>query len=383
MDVRTLDTDDRRQVKQFLELPFRLYRDVPQWVPPLAGDARRLLDRRRNPFFKHSAADFFLARGADGQAVGRLAVIDHAGYNAYNHERTAFFYLFECENDPAAACALFEAAFAWARGRGLNKIAGPRGFTVFDGFGLLVKGFEHRPAFGLPYNLAYYPALVEGAGFHPAGDSLSGYLSGRMQFPERIHELSQRVQKRRGLRVERCATRADVQRIIPALQKLYNDSLGQMSGGAPLDDAEVKALADQMLWFANPRLIKIVVKEPDEPGQPDEPVGFLLAYPDVSAAVQRTRGRLFPLGWLRLLLELRRTPWVNVNGAGIVERYRGLGGTAILFSEMYKSVTAEGYEHADIVQIGSENDKMLREMSNFGIDFYKAHRVYERVISRQ
>jgi len=146
-----------------------------------------------------------------------------------------------------------------------------------------------------------------------------------------------------------------------------------MSGNTPLTDEDVKTMADQMLWFADPKLIKIVFKG-------DEPVGFLLAYPDISAAIQRCSGRLLPLGWLGILLELRNTKWININGAGMVEGFRGLGGTALLFSEMYKSVAESSYRYADLVQIGLENDKMQRELRGLGIDFYKTHRTYKREI---
>jgi hypothetical protein len=161
--------------------------------------------------------------------------------------------------------------------------------------------------------------------------------------------------------------------MLPKLQAMYNDSLEGTTGNTPLTDEEIQTLADQIQWFADPKLIKIVLKD-------DEPVGFLLAYPDISAAVQRTRGRVFPFGWVDLLLELKRTKWVNVNGAGIIEKYRGLGGTALLFSEMQKSIVEGGFEHADIVQIGVDNDKMQRELRDLGIDFYKTHRLYERAI---
>jgi hypothetical protein len=94
--------------------------------------------------------------------------------------------------------------------------------------------------------------------------------------------------------------------------------------------------------------------------------------------MQRTRGRLWPFGWADLLLEFRRTRWVNINGAGIIEQYRGLGGTAVLFSEMHKSLMAGHFDHADLVQVGVENDNMQRELRELGIDFYKMHRTYER-----
>ena len=372
MELIQVDTNSRAQVQQFLRLPFDLYRDVPQWVPPLAPDARRMLDRRHNPFYRNSTAVFFSVTHS-GRAAGRLAVLDNADYNAFNHERTAFFYLFECANDIGTAAALFDAAFSWARTRGLNRIVGPRGFSVFDGLGLLVRGYEHRPAFGLPYNLPYYPSLVEAAGFSGTTDIVSGYLAATMIFPERIHQVAERVQQRRGLHIARFQSRRDLRAIIPWLKDLYNAALGVDSGGVPLTDEEVKGIADQMLWFADPRLVKIVMKD-------SVPVGFLVAYPDISAAVQRTQGRVFPLGWFHLWRELKRTKWININGAGIVEQYRGLGGTAILFSEMQKSVLEGGYFHADLVQIGMENDRMQRELQELGIDFYKMHRLYQRTL---
>jgi hypothetical protein len=372
VELIQVDTSSRSQVRQFLRLPFELYRDVPQWVPPLATDAARMLDRRRHAFYRHSDAAFLLAIDAR-HPIGRLAVLDNARYNTFNHEHAAFFYLFECVDDRAVAQALFDAGFAWARSRGLDRIIGPRGFSPFDGLGLLVRGFEHRPAFGLPYNLPYYQRLVEAAGFEGTEDIVSGYLSRDMAFPERIHRLSELVQQRRGLHIARFENRRDLRAVIPWLRDLYNTSIEAGSGNVPLTEEEVKALSGQMLWFADPRLIKIVMKD-------DRPVGFLFAYPDVSAAVQRTGGRLWPFGWFRLWRELKRTEWVNVNGAGIIEQYRGLGGTAILFSEMQKSVLEGGYAHADVVQIGLENDKMQREMRDLGVDFYKMHRMYGRAL---
>ncbi len=370
MGVVGIDTAKRSQVRQFLELPFRLYRDVPQWVPPLAGDVELMLDRRRHPFYRHSEAAFFLALEGD-RARGRLAVLENRNYNAFNGTRTAFFCLFECEDSVPTALALFEAAAAWARARGLDLIRGPRGMTALDGLGLLVRGFEHRPALGIAYNPPYYPALIEAAGFLAEPDIVSGYLSAAAPFPERIHQLAELVKRRRGLKVARYRTRRDLRALVPRLGKMYNDSLAGTADNVPLTPAELDTVAGQLLSYADPRLIKIVMKD-------DEPVGYLFAYPDVSAALQRTSGRLFPLGWADILLEIRRTRWVNINGAGIVQKYRGLGGTALLFSEMHKSIVEGGFEHAELVQIGTDNDDMQRELRSLGVDFYKAHRLYCR-----
>ncbi len=371
MHILQLDLRDKKQVEDFLRLPFSIYEDTPQWAPPLQMDERLRLNPKRFPFYKHSHASFFLAYQGT-RPMGRLAVLDNQRFNEFNKTKTAFFYLFECEENLEAATALFDAGFDWARSRGLDKIIGPKGFTPLDGFGLLVKGFEHRPAFGLPYNPAYYVDLIEAQGFIKEGESVSGYLGTGLQFPPRIHELAERVAKRRGLHILRCNTRADLRALVPHLKDLYNNSLGGTEGTTPLTDEEIDSMAKQLIWLADPKLVKLVMKG-------DRAVGFLLAYPDVSAALQKTRGRLFPFGWLTLLLELRRTDWININGAGLLPEYRGSGGTAILFSEMFKSVTENPrYRHAEVVQIGVENGNMQREMENFGIEFYKTHRTYQR-----
>jgi hypothetical protein len=377
MKITQIDLNNKRQVEDFLHLPFVIYRDIPQWVPSLQMDEKNRLCLKRFPFYKHSHAAFFVAYESD-RAIGRLAVLDNSHYNEYNQESTAFFYLFECENNLEASNGLFTAAFNWARSRGRTKILGPKGFTPLDGFGLLVKGFEHRPAFGLPYNPGYYVNLIEAQGFRKHSEAVSGYIGTSIVFPERIHELAERVAKRRGLRIARSNTRAELRVLISHIKELYNASLDGTTGNTPLTAEEMNSLANQILWLADPKLIKLVtVKDPIQGNE--KAVGFLFAYPDISAALQKTKGKLFPFGWLILLRELKHTDWLNINGAGLLPAYRGSGGTAILYSEIFKSVRESGqFKHAEVVQIGVENESMQREMENFGIDFYKTHRTYER-----
>ncbi len=210
MRIHQIDPADRGLRKTFLELPFQLYRGLPQWVPPLRIEARRMLDARRHPFYQHSQAAFFLVRNERGDAVGRLSVLDNQRYNEYNRTRCAFFYLFECVDDPEASQLLFSAAFSWARRRGLSTMLGPKGFTALDGMGLLVDGFDHRPAFGVPYNMPYYERLVLDSGFEVETDVVSGYLGADVAFPGRIHEVAQRVCDRRGLHIARYRSRRDL-----------------------------------------------------------------------------------------------------------------------------------------------------------------------------
>lgn len=169
---------------------------------------------------------------------------------------------------------------------------------------------EVDPAMGIPYNHAYYASLVEAVGFEVAGEVVSGYLHRSTPFPDRIHHLSQQAQRRRGLRITRYRTGRDLRALVPYLGALYNRAAEGMPGSIPASAEDVRLIARQMLAIADPRLLKVVLKG-------EEPVGFLFAYPDISAALQHTRGRLFPFGWLDLLLELRRTRWININGAAL------------------------------------------------------------------
>ncbi|MBN2388512.1 MAG: hypothetical protein JXB85_15955 [Anaerolineales bacterium] len=373
MNVIQIDLANRRQVKDLLDLPFRIYRDDPLWVPPLAMDSRALLNPKKHPFYRYAQAAFFLAYGDRRQPLGRIVVMDNRRYNEYYHSKTAFFNWFECENDPAASQALFESAFEWARGRGLVRVIGPRGFTPLEGRGLLVEGFEYRPAFGVAYNPPYYPGLVEAAGFRPHHEYLSGYLRrATAVFPERVRELAERVAARRGLRVVNYHSRRELRGLFPHLKELYNASISGVRDNIPIDDADLAEMGKMLQSFADPELVKLVMKE-------DEVVGFIMAYPDVSAAIQKTRGRLFPLGWIVLLREFRRTDWVNLNGIGLKEEYRGLGGSAILAAEIAKTLLGKlQYRVGDFVQIDTTNDNMLREIANFGVVFCKKHRVYTR-----
>ena len=281
--------------------------------------------------------------------------------------------MFEAENLPVVSIPLFEAAAEYARQQGLNKIIGPRGFSALDSLGLLSDGFEFRPAFGIPYNPPYYTSLVEEAGFQMTEEIVSGFMKQDFYRDPKIELIAQRVQERRGLTIARFRTRRDLRKLLPQLHDLYNNAIKGTTGNFPITLEEAKTMADQLLWFADPSLIKIVMKG-------SRPVGFLFAYPDISIALQRTKGRLFPFGWLTILQELHNSQSLNVNGAGMIDEFRGSGGTAILFNEILKSSENSRYTHAEIVQVSADNQRMLQELSNLGITFHKKHRLYSRLV---
>jgi hypothetical protein len=372
MRVRKLDTTRAQDVRQFINFPFKLYRACPQWVPPILPEIKLVLNRNKHPFYRHSSADFFVVE-SEGQTLGRIVVMDNRNYNAHHGRKDSFFYYFEEVEDVEVARDLFNAAFDWARGRGLEQIVGPKGFLQGDGLGLLLEGFEHRPAVGIPYNYSYYDALMRGSGFEKETDFLSGYLPGGHELPQRFYEVAERVKTRRGFWIKSFTSEKEMRRWIYRIGQVYNKSFSDNWEYCPLTKEEMDVVAERLIAIADPRLIKLVMKG-------DEIVGFVFAFPDISAAIQKTQGRVWPFGWIHLLREFKRTNWVNLNGLGLLEGHRGVGANAVLYTELAKSVTDFGFEHADVVQVEENNTKSLGEMAAIGVTWYKQHRIYRRVL---
>ncbi len=370
VEIHKVDTTDPRDVKRFVQFPFRLYRNCPQWVPPLVSSARKQLNRERHPFYRHSDADFFLALQG-GEVMGRIAVLEPRKRNAYRGQRGAFFYLFETVEDIGVARALFAAAFDWARSRGLETISGPDGLLPGDGLGVLVKGFEHRPAMGITYNYPYYDAFIQDSGFHKQTDYYSCYVPGDLKMPERVCRIAEKMKERRGFQILRFRSKDEMRAVAPRVIKAYNAAFSENREFVPVTGEDAEKIAERLIDMTQPDLVKVVAKG-------EGIVGFVLGFPDVSAALQRCKGRLYPFGWALLLWESKCTRWINFNGGGILPRYQGLGVNAVLYYEIYKTVRERGFLHADIVQVNEQNTRMMRELEGVGADFYKAHRIYER-----
>jgi hypothetical protein len=370
MQIRRLDTTAPRDVHRFIDLPFQLYRDCPQWVPPLLDDMQLVMNRRKHPFYEHSAADFFLAE-EDGQPLGRIAVLDNCHYNEYHGTRKAFFYYFDCVEDPTVSRRLLQTAFDWARARELTHMEGAWGFLEGEGIGVLVEGFEHRPAIGIPYNYPYYDALLTDAGFQRKTDYYSGYLPGHHDLPERFFEVADKVKEKRGFRIKSFANKRELRQWLPRIIEVYNQAFTENLEYYPITEAEGRAIFERMITAADPRLIKLVLKG-------DEVVGFLFAFHDISAALQKIQGRLWPFGFIQVLREFKRTRWANFNGTGLIKGHRGVGANAVLYTEMARSIQEFAFEHAEVVQVEERNVKSMGDMKAIGVEWYKKHRVYER-----
>ncbi len=375
LNIEKVDTENKKQVRRFVELPFRIYADCPQWVPPLNVDAYNQLNRKKHPFHEHSEVEFFLAV-RDGRDVGRIAVIENKPFNQYHHEKTADFYLFECENDIEVATALFTTAFEWAKARGLNKMIGPKGMGPLDGYGVLTFGQEHRQTMTmLTYNHAYYQSMIEAQGFVKEVDFISCYLpADKFEIPERVKRITERVMQRGHLEIKTFKNKKELLRWADRIGIAYNNAFVNNWEYYPLSQREIDFVVENIMTIADHRLIKIITHGEDV-------VGFLFAFHDVSAAMQRAKGSLFPFGLIDILLELRRTNTVSVNGMGILPEFQGHGGNALLYYAMGETLlNFQQFVHVEMTQVAETTEQMRADLKNLNGVEYKNNRVYRKVL---
>ncbi len=375
LNVEKIDTRDKKAVRRFLDLPYSIYRDTPEWIPPLRSDIKVMLEREQHPFHEHSAADFFLISHGD-RDVARIAVMENSPYNQYHGTRIAQFYLVEFEEDEETVDALFDAAAGWARDRGMEYLVGPKGFGPADGYGILVEGYDNRPMMTMmKYNFSYYPRMVEALGFEKEVDFISCYLDpDRFRLPERVHRIAERVKQRGSLQVKEFKNKRELKAWVPRIGAAYNQTFVNNWEYYPLTQAELDFVFDTLIMIADHRLFKIITHG-------DDVVGFLFAFPDVSKVLQRAKGRLTPWAIADLLLELRRTKWVALNGAGILPDFQGIGGNALLYTEMEKTLhDVYPFQHAVLCQVAESAQQMRKDLENLGGGPYMNHRVYRKAL---
>jgi hypothetical protein len=371
--IQPVSTSDRELEREFINYPHRLYAGCPHWVPWFNLDMRAIV-RRKHPYFQHSTGEFFVARSGD-QTVGRICVVENPRYNDQHQTRTAHFYFADFPDDPSVVDALFERAFDWARERGLTHLSGPLLFGGATGSGILVQGFEQRAAMTMmPYNHAYYPGHIDRLGFEKHVDLLSWRVDPKaFILPDRVRGVAQTVLNRGRFKVVRFRSRREIKQIAQHVAGLYNTTLADHPEDYPLTDGELRQLIKDLLSIADPRLIKILMYD-------DKYVGYLLGFPDLSAALQRSRGRVTPFTILDLLREFKRTRYVIINGAGILPEYQRLGGNALLYAELEKTARLRDPIHADLTQVAETTTLMVRDLQTLGAEVYKVHRMYRRAL---
>jgi hypothetical protein len=358
----------------FIDFPHQLYRGCAQWVPQFRRDVRMILDRN-HPSFERCEAKFYLARAGD-RPVGTIGVIVNTAYNEYHHSRIGHFYFFDCVDDRDVSHALFTQACQWLRDKGMETIIGPYGFG-FMGMGALVEGFEHRAVMTMmAYNRPWYGPFIEAEGFVKLRDQLSMFLDATgFKLPDRVRRVAEIAMKRGSFEVPEFRTKRALIARAQAIGRIYNETFSAHGDEFyPLSEKEIAQVTKDLTTVADPTLVKLLVRK-------DEIAGFLLGFPDLSAALQRGHGRITPWGIIDLLREYGRTRWLVVNGAAILPQYQRLGGNALLYYMLEKIAAKNNrFLYVDAVQIAETTELMLSDMKTLGGKVYKVHRIYKKAL---
>ena len=363
----------RRDLRAFLRLPWRIYAEDPQWVPPLLSEVAKVLDRSKHPFHAHAEVEYYLAR-RNGEVVGRVAASVNHRFNDFHHARIGNFGFFECVDDVEVARALLHAAESWSRGHGMRALQGPYNFSTNDELcspGVLVQGFAYPPVLMMGHTPPYYAALLEACGFVKAKDLLSYWLAAEAP-PERLLEGVVRLRSRQKV-VLRPLNLKDLAGDIRRIKEVYHSAWERNWGFVPMTDAELDHMASSIKPVLDPRFCVIAEVEGD-------PVGFALQLPDLNQAFAHMNGRLLPLGWLKFLSYRRKIDQARVLTLGVKPGYRRKGLDTMLILHLFSESLMAGYPRGECGWILEDNMPMRRGLERIGGRVYKVYRVYERPV---
>jgi hypothetical protein len=365
----------RRELKRFVKVPFRLHRESEQWVPPLVFERMQFLDRRKNPWFEHGEAEFFIAE-RDGEAVGRISAHADSRWDEFQGGKDAMFGFFETAEDPEVARALFDAATEWAAGKGRERILGPMDFTTNDEIGILIEGFERQPMILEPWHPPYYQQLIEAEGFAKAMDVLMwelrmGELKEGEKFDPSIHEAAEKALHDEGITI-RNMRKSDMADEVRRFMDVYNEAWGDNWGFVPITDAEVEFQAKNLKQVLDEEWTFMAEKD-------GEVVGAALTLPDINQVMAKLDGRLLPFGWAKFLLGKRKIDRLRVFALGVKHDYRHTGVAAGLYLEHIKMAALPDKIHwGEMGWILETNKPMNRAMEGMGGKIVKKYRLYER-----
>lgn len=374
MSLTIDEAADRRSLREFVDLPFRLYAGDPNWVPPVKLFVRQMFEPR-HPFHEHAEVVPFLARRADGRVVGRICAIHNLAHNEYHGDRQGFFGFFETEEDPDTAQALLTHAGEWLAGRGLDSVLGPFNFSTNEECGLLVEGFDGPPLVMMPYNPPWYGRLIEGCGFTKARDLYAYWVDAAENDVSRLQRVADVAAGRPGLTLRDLSVR-HISRDIPIIMDIYNECWRDNWGFVPLTGRELDRMAEELRMILVPGLAPIIEVD-------GAPVAFAVALPDSNQPFRKAGGSL-----LRAILALKapllrvRMDRVRVLLLGVRKAYRGRGLEALLISRIIAESSRLGMGRGEMSWILEDNQPMRRILERvLGAVHYRTYRIYSRTLS--
>lgn len=327
MAVRVEEVVTHRDLRRFVDFPYKLYAGHPCWVPPLKMSEQHTLRRDKNPAFEFCEARYWLAY--DGrQPVGRIACIINGRFEKIWGKRYARFGWLDFEDDPAVTDALFDAAEAWARSKAMTACHGPLGFTDLDREGMLVEGFAELATAATLYNYDYYPAHMERLGYRKDVDWVEFELRRPPAIPDKMGKIARRVAERHGLRVLPAHSPKDLLPYARDMFAVMNAAYRDLYGFVPLTERQMDAYIQENLSYVRADCVCLVVD------RDDRVAAFAISMPSLAHALQRCRGRLLPFGFLHLLKARRANDTVDFCLVAARPDWQGRGVHAIVMHEL-------------------------------------------------
>ena len=362
-----------RDLRDFIELPYRLYRADANWVAPLRSEQAAQFDPRKNPMLDHCQVRLFLAR-RQGQVVGRIAAFTDRLALEHWQQPVGLFGSFETIDDHDVGAALLSAARDWLAGQGMQSMRGPWSFASQE-WGLVLEGFTPPPVLMAPYNPPFYNDILTDFGLRKANDLLVYYIDGRegYRIPERYLTLTDKIQKRYGVTV-RPVNMQCIEEDVLTIVRLANRSINDNWGFYPVTEEEGRAMARDLKTVVHPKALLIA----EAPG--GEPIGFAMSLPDVNLLLRGLDGRLFPLGWLKLLWGLPRLRQYRMWALGVVPEYQGKAIDTLLYRATYEAIYGADLR-LEINYVLEDNDRMNNALLRLGVKPLRRYRVYEMSIS--
>jgi hypothetical protein len=366
--IEIITVKTRSELKSFINLPWKIYAQYPQWVPPLKKEVRRMLDPLSHPFWEFSERILFLARRGS-ETVGRIAGIIDGHYNRFHNEKMGVWGFFECADDPAAASALFFSVETWVRSKGMTFMRGPLNPSTNYEVGLLVEGYDYAPALMMAYNPPYYPGLVESYGFTREKHLLTFLIDGDYRLPGWMNRLAERMMQKKGVRIRHASLKnADAE--FTLIREIYNDAWSDNWGFVPLSDNEMRDIQKNVMNFADPDLAFFIYYE-------DEPAVFCLVFPDMNPLLKRLNGRIGLTGLLKFLLYRREINGLRLLMFGIKEKFRQLGFPMLAFHHIYEAVRKkEKYHSMELGWTLEDNESINTLIEETGAKTYKKYCIF-------
>lgn len=372
VEIRQI-TPSKKELKKFTKFQLDLYDGNPYYVPPLISDDVDTLNPDKNPAFDFCESAYFMAF-RDGKPVGRIAGILNRKVNEKDNSKTVRFGFIDFIDDLEVSGALLKAVEDWGREKGMNKIIGPLGFTDMDHEGMLIHGFDELSTMATIYNYPYYPEHMEAHGYVKDSDWVEFLMEVPDGIPEKYNRIADIVKKKFGLRVLKYTSRSRIKNEYGrALFHLINDSYKDLYQYSPLSDRQIEYYIDIYLGLLNLDLVTLIVDKDDKL------VGVGISMPSMSRALQKSRGRLFPFGWIDLLKGLKgKNDRVDLLLVAVKPEYMNKGVNALLFQDLIPYYIKYGYRYAESNPEMESNAKVQGQWDYFANRQHRRRRSYQK-----